>query len=165
MTDLLSLTPDAARAAITEWLAARGEPAYRLRQVLPRLWRRPVARWEDATDLPADLRRELEHAFPLARLEVAAHQISKDGTEKFLWRLADGEAIESVLIPEGRRGTLCIASQVGCALGCVFCATGRMGWRRDLGAGEIAGQVRAMVPNSFAWPSPSTPLCPGCAAS
>ena len=145
MTDLLSLTPDAARAAITEWLAARGEPAYRLRQVLPRLWRRPVARWEDATDLPADLRRELEHAFPLARLEVAAHQISKDGTEKFLWRLADGEAIESVLIPEGRRRTLCISSQVGCALGCVFCATGRMGWRRDLGAGEIAGQVRAMV--------------------
>ena len=145
MTDLLSLTPDAARAAIAEWLAARGESAYRLRQLFPRLWRRPVERWADATDLPAGLRRELDREFPLARLEAAAHQISKDGTEKFLWHLADGEAIESVLIPEGRRRTLCISSQVGCALGCVFCATGRMGWRRDLGAGEIAGQVRAIV--------------------
>jgi 23S rRNA (adenine2503-C2)-methyltransferase len=71
--------------------------------------------------------------------------LSRDGTEKFLWRLADGEAIESVLIPEGKRRTLCISSQVGCALGCVFCATGRMGWRRQLSAAEIAGQVREVV--------------------
>jgi len=145
MTDLLSLTPDAARVALTEWLAARGEPAYRLRQVLPRLWQRPVERWADATDLPAALRADLDGSFPLPRLETAAHQVSKDGTEKFLWQLADGEAVESVLIPEGRRRTLCISSQVGCALGCVFCATGRMGWRRDLTAGEITGQVRAIV--------------------
>ena len=143
MTDLLSLTPDAARVALAEWLAARGEPAYRLRQVLPRLWQRPVERWADATDLPAALRADLDASFPLPRLETAAHQVSKDGTEKFLWKLADGEAVESVLIPEGRRRTLCISSQVGCALGCVFCATGRMGWRRDLTAGEITGQVRA----------------------
>jgi 23S rRNA (adenine2503-C2)-methyltransferase len=73
------------------------------------------------------------------------HQVSRDGTEKFLWSLADGEAIESVLIPEGRRRTLCVSSQVGCALGCVFCATGRMGFRRQLSAGEIAGQVRQLV--------------------
>ena len=145
MTDLLSLTPDAARAALAEWLAARGEPAYRLRQVLPRLWQRPVEHWADATDLPAALRADLDESFPLPRLETAAHQVSKDGTEKFLWKLADGEAVESVLIPEGRRRTLCISSQVGCALGCVFCATGRMGWRRDLTAGEITGQVRAIV--------------------
>ena len=145
MTDLLSLTPDAARVALTDWLAARGEPAYRLRQVLPRLWQRPVERWADATDLPAALRADLEASFPLPRLATAAHQVSKDGTEKFLWQLADGEAVESVLIPEGRRRTLCISSQVGCALGCVFCATGRMGWRRDLTAGEITAQVRAIV--------------------
>ena len=145
MTDLLSLTPDGARVALVEWLAARGEPAYRLRQVLPRLWQRPVERWAEATDLPAALRADLDASFPLPRLETAAHQVSKDGTEKFLWQLADGEAVESVLIPEGRRRTLCISSQVGCALGCVFCATGRMGWRRDLTAGEITGQVRAIV--------------------
>ncbi|HEX4628155.1 MAG TPA: 23S rRNA (adenine(2503)-C(2))-methyltransferase RlmN, partial [Gemmatimonadales bacterium] len=72
-------------------------------------------------------------------------QISQDGTEKYLWDLGDGEAIESVLIPEGRRRTLCVSSQVGCALGCVFCATGRMGFRRNLSAAEIAGQVRELM--------------------
>ncbi len=143
--DLLALTPDSARASIAEWLAARGEPDYRLRQIVPRLWARPLARWADATDLPVDLRAALEQAFPLPRLELAAHQISRDGTEKFLWKLADGEAIESVLIPEGNRRTLCLSSQVGCALGCVFCATGLMGWRRNLSPGEIAGQVREVV--------------------
>src|SRR2546428_2814422 len=143
--DLLTLTPDAARGAIADWLAARGESAYRLRQIVPRLWERPAASWTDATDLPAALREALQDAFPLTRLELAAHQVSRDGTEKFLWQLADREAIESVLIPEGKRRTLCISSQVGCALGCVFCATGRMGWRRNLSADEIAGQVRAII--------------------
>jgi 23S rRNA (adenine2503-C2)-methyltransferase len=143
--DLLGLTPDAARAALGEWLAARGEPAYRLRQVLPRLWRRPVPRWGDATELPAALRSDLDRAFPLPRLTLATRQVSTDGTEKFLWTLADGEAVESVLIPEGKRRTLCISSQAGCALGCVFCATGRMGFRRNLSAAEIAGQVRELV--------------------
>jgi 23S rRNA (adenine2503-C2)-methyltransferase len=145
VTDLLSLPPARATETLAEWLKERGEPAYRLRQIVPRLWQRPVASWHDASDLPAPLRAALEDAFPLPRLTLAAHQVSQDGTEKFLWRLADGEAIESVLIPEGKRRTLCISSQVGCALGCVFCATGRMGWRRDLTAGEIAAQVREVV--------------------
>src|SRR5256712_4866019 len=78
-------------------------------------------------------------------MSMKAHQVSGDGTEKFLWALEDGEAIESVLIPEGKRRTLCISSQAGCALGCVFCATGRMGFRRNLSAGEIAGQVRELI--------------------
>jgi 23S rRNA (adenine2503-C2)-methyltransferase len=143
--DLLTLTPAAARLALEEWLTARGEPAYRVRQILPRLWERPVARWSDATDVPAPLRAALQDAFPLRRLELQTHQVSSDGTEKFLWTLDDGEAIESVLIPEGKRRTLCISSQAGCALGCVFCATGRMGFRRNLSAGEIAAQVRELV--------------------
>jgi 23S rRNA (adenine2503-C2)-methyltransferase len=143
--DLLSLTPDAARDALAQWLTARGEPPYRLKQVFPRLWQRPVARWTDATELPATLRAALDEAFPLFRLTLRTHQVSSDGTEKFLWALADGEAIESVLIPEGKRRTLCISSQAGCALGCVFCATGRMGFRRNLTAGEIAAQVREVL--------------------
>jgi len=143
--DLLSLTPEVARNALGEWLTQRAEPAYRLRQVLPRLWQRPVARWADVTDLPAPLRAALDDAFPLLRLTLRTHQVSSDGTEKFLWGLADGEAIESVLIPEGKRRTLCISSQAGCALGCVFCATGRMGFRRNLSAGEIVAQVRELV--------------------
>src|SRR5437667_4268318 len=145
VTDLLSLTPDAARGALAAWLAARAEPGYRLAQILPRLWQRPVGSWEEATDLPAALRGQLGDAFPLTRLSCDAAQQSSDGTEKFLWKLADGEAVESVLIPEGKRRTLCISSQVGCALGCVFCATGRMGFRRNLSAGEISGQVRELV--------------------
>ena len=145
MTDLLALTPDAARAALAEWLAARSAPAYRLRQILPRLWQRPVGSWDDASELPAELRAALAGAFPLFRLTLATRQVSSDGTEKFLWTLADGEAIESVLIPEGKRRTLCISSQAGCALGCVFCATGRMGFRRNLSVPEIVGQVRELV--------------------
>jgi 23S rRNA (adenine2503-C2)-methyltransferase len=72
-------------------------------------------------------------------------QQSADGTRKYLWRLPDGEAIESVLIPSGARRTLCISSQAGCALGCVFCATGRMGFRRNLAAWEIAAQIREVI--------------------
>ncbi len=143
--DLLSLPPEAARAALDEWLATRGEAPYRVRQVLPRLWQRPVACWADASELPAALRAALDEAFPLLRLALGARQVSQDGTEKFLWKLGDGEAIESVLIPEGKRRTLCISSQAGCALGCVFCATGRMGFRRNLSAAEIAGQVRELL--------------------
>src|SRR5258705_6891491 len=127
MTALLPLTPEAARAALGDWLAARGEPAYRLRQVLPRLWQRPVGSWADATELPAGLRTALAEAFPMFRLTLATRQVSNDGTEKFLWTLADGEAIESVLIPERKRRPLCISSQAGCALGGVLCPTGRMG--------------------------------------
>ena len=145
MTDLLSLAPAAARTTLAEWLAARGEPPYRVRQLVPRLWARPVLAWADVTDLPVPLRAALDADLPLTRFELDAHQVSADGTEKFLWRLADGERIESVLIPEGKRRTLCISSQVGCALGCVFCATGRMGFRRQLTAGEIAGQARAVT--------------------
>ncbi len=145
MTDLLSLTPDAARATLGEWLAAHGEASYRVKQILPRLWPRPVGSWQEATELPLSLRRELAQAFPITRLMLETRQVSHDGTEKYLWKLADGEAIESVLIPEGARRTLCISSQVGCPLGCVFCATGRMGFRRNLSTAEIAGQVRELV--------------------
>ena len=145
VTDLLSLTPRAARAALGDWVAARAEPAYRVNQIVPRLWQRPVGSWDAASELPAALRHDLAAAFPLLRLTLGTHQQSRDGTEKFLWKLSDGEAVESVLIPEGKRRTLCISSQVGCALGCVFCATGRMGFRRNLSAAEICAQARELV--------------------
>src|SRR2546425_9852750 len=131
MVDLLSLAPDAARAALTQWLAERGEPAYRTRQVLPRLWKRPVASWDDATELPALLRGALDVALPLRRLRLSAREVSQDGTEKYLWDLGDGEAVESVLIPEGKRGTLCVSSQVGRAPRGGFCSTGRGGFGAD----------------------------------
>jgi 23S rRNA (adenine2503-C2)-methyltransferase len=87
----------------------------------------------------------LNQIFPLSRLTPDVVEQSSDGTRKYLWRLDDAEAIESVLIPSGGRRTLCISSQAGCPLRCSFCATGRMGFRRNLSAFEIAGQVREIV--------------------
>ncbi len=142
--NLLDLTPFEAARALEAWFDGR-EPRYRERQILPRLWQRPVASWSDATDLPRELRAELDREFPLPRLDLAARQVSQDGTQKFLWKLEDGAAVESVLIPEGKRRTLCISSQAGCAYGCVFCATGRMGFGRHLAPWEIVGQVREVV--------------------
>lgn len=143
--NLLDRTPGDAASTVAQWIADRGEPAYRARQILPRLWQRPVASWSDATDLPQALRAALETEHPLPRPAVAARQVSADGTIKFLWDFPDRGAVESVLIPEGARRTLCISSQAGCAYGCVFCATGRMGFVRHLAAWEIAAQVREMV--------------------
>lgn len=143
--ELLGLSPALARDAVREWVASQGLPSYRTEQVVRRLWMAPVTSWAEATELPASLRSALDRAFPLARLTADTERLSSDGTRKFLWRLADGEAIESVLIPSGSRRTLCISSQAGCALGCTFCATGRMGFRRNLSVFEIAGQVREMV--------------------
>ena len=145
MNNLLELTPAEAAAALGDWLAGRGDPPYRRAQILPRLWQRPVRRWADATDLPVALREALEAEWPLPAMSLEARQVSRDGTEKMLWRLPDGEAVESVLIPEGSRRTLCISSQAGCPLRCAFCATGTMGLKRNLAAWEIAGQVREMI--------------------
>ncbi|MEZ4455516.1 MAG: 23S rRNA (adenine(2503)-C(2))-methyltransferase RlmN [Gemmatimonadales bacterium] len=142
---ILDLPPGAAADRLRAWTADRALPGYRAGQLIRRLWQSPVSSWTDATELPGPLRRELDAAFPLPRLTVASREQSADGTVKYLWRLADGEAVESVLIPSGTRRTLCISSQAGCALGCVFCATGRMGFRRNLTPGEIALQVREIV--------------------
>jgi 23S rRNA (adenine2503-C2)-methyltransferase len=140
--NLLDRTPDAAAALVRTWVAGHGLPGYRAGQIVRRLWQAPVGAWTEATELPRTLRAELEAAFPLPRLVAEVEQQSVDGTHKYLWRLTDGEAIESVLIPSGGRRTLCISSQAGCALGCSFCATGLMGFRRNLSVFEIAGQVR-----------------------
>ncbi len=138
-------TPQAAARLIEIWAAARGEPPYRARQILPRLWQRPIAGWEEATDLPRAVIDVLQREQPVPRPSRVAEQRSTDGTVKFLWRFADGTAVESVLIPEGKRRTLCISSQAGCAFGCVFCATGRMGFGRHLTPSEIAAQVRELL--------------------
>src|SRR5919107_3543077 len=142
---LLDLTPNGARTVLDRWVTERGLPTYRAGQIHRRLWQAPVESWDRATDLPSALRKDLQEAFPLARLAPDVIQQSADGTRKYLWRLKDGEAIESVLIPSGSRRTLCISSQAGCALKCSFCATGRMGFRRNLSPFEIAGQVREIV--------------------
>jgi 23S rRNA (adenine2503-C2)-methyltransferase len=143
--NLLNLEPAAAAEAVRQFAVAQGLQAYRAAQVLPRLWERPAASFEDLTDLPKAFRAALAERFELPRLECTARQRSSDGTQKFLFRLADCQAVETVAIPDGNRLTLCISSQAGCALKCSFCATGVMGFQRNLHVFEIAGQVRELA--------------------
>ncbi len=144
-TNLLNLDPSSAAQAVRDFAVARGEPAYRGAQVVRRLWHTPVATFEQMTELPKTFRSALEEAFVIPRLDIASRQKSVDGTEKFLFRLHDGQHIETVAIPEGDRLTFCVSSQAGCALRCAFCATGLMGFARNLEAYEIAGQVRELA--------------------
>ncbi len=145
MLNILDLPPAEAERLLREFAQSQGEAAYRGSQVLPHLWSKPVARFEDMTDLPAQFRTLLAAHFSIPRLELVTEQQSSDGTRKFLFRLADGQAIETVSIPDGDRLTFCISSQAGCALQCSFCATGAMGFQRNLAVHEIAGQVRELA--------------------
>ncbi len=116
-------------------------PRYRARQVYEALYRRRVDSVERMTTLPAVLRARLAEQFPLGLPAEAACFEGADGTRRYLLRLEDGRTVETVLMPEESRDTLCISTQVGCAVNCQFCLTARMGLERNLTAGEIAGQV------------------------
>ena len=142
--NLLNLTPGEAEEQLAAAMRELGEPSYRVGQVLRRLWVRPAASFAQMTELSQPLRDALAQRFAMPRLSLMTQQLSTDGTRKFLFRLADGEAIETVAIPDGNRMTLCISSQAGCALRCAFCATGAMGFSRNLEPFEIAGQAREM---------------------
>jgi len=145
LTNLLDLTPADAREALRAALSALGEPSYRADQVVRRLWVNPAPDFAAMTELPVSLRDALATRFVMPRLTLAVRQASTDGTEKFLFTMADGQAIETVAIPDGDRMTFCISSQAGCALACKFCATGVMGFQRNLAVHEIAGQVRELA--------------------
>ena len=132
-------------------LARLGQPSFRARQIMEWTYQREkrVESWEGMTNLPASLRASLGELHPLRMPEVVTVSGSKDTTRKLLLRLHDGELIETVLIPaspalygeESDRRTLCVSSQVGCAYGCKFCASGLDGWKRHLSADEIVTQV------------------------
>ena len=145
VTNLLNLAPPEALTELTAFVNDIGQPAYRARQILRHLWINPAASFDDMSDLPRALRDALAARFTIPRLTIDTDQRSLDGTHKFLFRLADGQAIETVAIPDGKRLTLCISSQAGCALQCAFCATGVMGFARNLEAFEVAGQVRELA--------------------
>jgi 23S rRNA (adenine2503-C2)-methyltransferase len=143
--NLLNLIPRDANAILRAFAVEHGERPFRATQITQHLWAAPKPDFQDMRELPATFRSVLEESFSIPRLAVAARQLSTDGTEKFLFRLADGDHIETVAIPEGSRLTLCISSQAGCALQCSFCATGAMGFVRNLQPFEIAGQVREVT--------------------
>lgn len=143
--NILDQAPENAERIISDWIASRGLPAYRTRQIIPRLWQRPVGSWKQCSDLPKDLIGALETKFPLYRPGRKEMRESADGTVKYLWEMRNGATVESVVIPEGRRKTVCISSQAGCAFGCSFCATGKMGFIRNLEPWEITAQVRELA--------------------
>lgn len=123
------------------YLAERKQPAYRATQVWQWLYQKRAGSFAEMTTLPAALRARLAEDFTISRLAVERTAASADGTVKFLFRLADDRTIESVLIPEEKRLTLCISTQAGCGFGCAFCATAVLGLKRNLRAGEIVDQI------------------------
>jgi 23S rRNA (adenine2503-C2)-methyltransferase len=134
------------RAGLTAALESLGEPSYRASQLVRWLYARAAASFAEMTDLPEPLREALGDRFTLSRPVLVRRQVSPaDGTRKYLWRLADGATVESVGLPGAGRLTVCLSTQVGCAMGCAFCATGRAGFVRNLTPGEIVDQVTAVA--------------------
>ena len=145
--DIKSQSREELQARFQSW----EQPVYRVTQLLEWLYVRRATSWDAMTNLPKTLRAQLAEAFSLQSLELVRNQGSRDITQKFLWKLADGALIESVLIPANPalygeasdRHTLCVSTQVGCAYGCKFCASGLDGWKRNLTPHEIVEQVLA----------------------
>lgn len=148
MSDIRSKTRDELLEQFKTW----NQPAYRADQLLTWLYPRRALTWESMTNLPKSLQQELANHYQLQLPTLVTKQGARDTTQKFLWRLQDGALIESVLIPASPalygeasdRHTLCISTQVGCAYGCKFCASGLEGWKRNLQPEEILGQVLAI---------------------
>jgi 23S rRNA (adenine2503-C2)-methyltransferase len=148
LTDIKSLTREQVESQFKAW----NEPAFRVAQLLDWLYARRVTTWDAMTNLSKTLREKLREKFSLNTLELVRKQGSDNTTQKFLWKLADGQFIESVLIPASPalyseasdRHTLCISTQVGCAYGCKFCASGLDGWKRNLEPSEIIEQILAV---------------------
>jgi 23S rRNA (adenine2503-C2)-methyltransferase len=132
---------DPSNRELSDWLSRRDLPSYRASQVRQWLLKRRAAAFDEMTDLPQQLRSELAHDFAIWTTNVAGHHQADDGTEKLLLGLADGGQIECVLLRDAARRTICISTQVGCAMGCVFCASGLEGVDRNLTAGEIVEQM------------------------
>lgn len=122
-------------------LESRSEPAYRLEQAYTALCNGLIRDWEEATALPKGLRATLSVEAPAAVLELTRTSRASDGTRKYLFKTSDAHLIETVMIPEKDRRTICISTQVGCPMGCTFCATGLLGIKRNLKAREITEQV------------------------
>ncbi|HWQ92062.1 MAG TPA: 23S rRNA (adenine(2503)-C(2))-methyltransferase RlmN [Clostridia bacterium] len=165
MVDIRSQTAAELTAQFKDW----GEPAYRVQQVLDWVYSRRVTSWDAMTNLSKALREQLSRQYSFFPLVLVRKQGAHDTTRKFLWRLADHSLIESVLIPANPalygdpsdRHTLCVSTQVGCAYGCKFCASGLEGWKRNLEVEEIVDQVLAVERLHTITPPPGLPAGAG----
>lgn len=148
MTDVKAQTFEELRSQFETWQ----QPPFRVRQLLEWLYARKATDWEQMSNLPRSLRQQLRQTYSLTVLQMVRKQGARDTTQKFLWRLTDHALIESVLIPANPalygepsdRHTLCVSTQVGCAYGCKFCASGLEGWKRNLEVEEIVEQMLAL---------------------
>jgi len=140
-TNLLGLSQD----GLEQFLAARSEKPFRARQIMQWIYQRDVDDFDEMTDLSKSLRARLKEDATIVPPPVQQRFDSEDGCVKWLFSSGSGQAVETVFIPEAGRGTLCISSQVGCALDCSFCATGAQGFNRNLNSAEIIGQVRHAI--------------------
>jgi 23S rRNA (adenine2503-C2)-methyltransferase len=122
-----------------------GHKKFHARQLFNWIWKRGVSDFAAMTDLSRELRAALAEQATVSMPEVVQHQVSEDGTQKFVLKLGDGKLIESVFIPDTPKQTFCVSTQVGCAMGCAFCLTGKMGLIRHLSASEIGAQVRLLA--------------------
>jgi 23S rRNA (adenine2503-C2)-methyltransferase len=138
--DLKNLSP----SELNEFLESFGKERYRSIQILRWLYQKGVQSLDEMTNLSKRFRDELSQVIFISNLLLLHVELAKDGTKKFLFQLEDGNRIESVLIPDKTRLTLCLSTQVGCALGCRFCLTGKIGWKRDLTTSEILNQILAV---------------------
>ena len=129
---------------LKNFIASFGKESYRSIQILRWLYQKGVHSIDEMTNLSNKFRQELKEVGTLSSLHPLRIEEARDGTKKFLFQLEDGNRIESVLIPDKSRLTLCISTQVGCALGCQFCLTGKKGWKRDLILSEILNQILAV---------------------
>ena len=133
---------DYTRKELAQWLEDKGSRSFRAGQIFKWIYLKQAQSFDEMTDLGKELRGLLLENFYLPRLEIEDRQVSSDTTEKFLFRLSDGHHIESVLIPEKDHFTLCVSTQVGCAMDCQFCLTAKGGLKRNLSVSEIVSQVR-----------------------
>jgi len=136
-----AVLPGKTREELEAIAAGWGEPAYRGRQIARWMYARGVDSFDAMTDLPTALRKRISDEARLNCLTLVRRQQAKDGTEKFLFGLSDGESIETVSLPFADRTSICVSSQAGCPIRCTFCATGRSGYSRNLSAGEIVDQL------------------------
>ena len=140
-TNLLGMTP----AQLASYFQDIGEKPFRATQVLKWMHQLGAESFDEMTNISKSLREKLNLQAEIRGPEVVSQDISKDGTRKWVIRVDGGSCVETVLIPEGDRGTLCVSSQVGCSLNCSFCSTGKQGFNRNLSAAEIIGQVRIAI--------------------
>ena len=154
MINLLGLN----RAGLEAFFASLGEPRFRATQMLKWLHQRHVVGFDAMTDLSKTLRAQLSETAEIRLPSVEREEVSADGTRKWRFRLDAGNSIETVFIPDPPRGTLCVSSQVGCALNCTFCATAQQGFNRNLDSAEIIGQLRAARDLVARAPEPTPPI-------